>query len=80
MGMPRMNGFDAARLMRQQPWGEHALLVALTGWGESQTGERAKEAGFDQYLVKPADPAALQAIFAAAGARNEARAIGEGDR
>ena len=80
LGMPRMNGFDAARLMRQQPWGEHALLVALTGWGESQTGERAKEAGFDRYLVKPADPAALQAIFAAAGARNEARAIGEGDR
>jgi signal transduction histidine kinase len=53
LGMPRLNGFDAARRIRQKPWGKHTLLVALTGWGQQQDRHRTAEAGFDAHLVKP---------------------------
>lgn len=53
IGMPGMDGYDAARLIRQQPGGDHILLIALTGWGQSTDRKRASEAGFDHHLVKP---------------------------
>jgi signal transduction histidine kinase/ActR/RegA family two-component response regulator len=55
IGMPGMDGYDAARLIRQQPGGEKILLIALTGWGQSNDIKRASEAGFDHHLVKPVD-------------------------
>lgn len=55
IGMPGMDGYDAARLIRQQPGGEKIVLVALTGWGQSTDIKRASEAGFDHHLVKPVD-------------------------
>jgi CheY-like chemotaxis protein len=55
IGMPGMDGYDAARLMRQQPGGEKMLLIALTGWGQSTDKSRASQAGFDHHLVKPVD-------------------------
>jgi signal transduction histidine kinase/CheY-like chemotaxis protein len=55
IGMPGMDGYDAARLIRQQPGGDKVLLVALTGWGQSNDKHRASDAGFDQHLVKPVD-------------------------
>ncbi len=55
IGMPGMDGYDAARLIRQQPGGEKILLIALTGWGQSNDRKRASEAGFDHHLVKPVD-------------------------
>jgi signal transduction histidine kinase/CheY-like chemotaxis protein len=55
IGMPGMDGYDAARLIRQQPGGEKILLIALTGWGQSNDRKRAREAGFDHHLVKPVD-------------------------
>jgi CheY-like chemotaxis protein len=63
IGMPKMDGFEAARRIRQQPWGRAIRLVALTGWGYDQDKQRAKEAGFDQHLVKPATTADLQQAF-----------------
>lgn len=63
LGMPRMNGYQAARHIRQQPWGEAMVLVALTGWGQSEDKQRTSEAGFDHHLVKPAEPADLQRLF-----------------
>lgn len=63
LGMPRMNGYDAARYIRQQSWGEKIMLVALTGWGKEEDRQRTEEAGFDHHLVKPAEPAALQELF-----------------
>lgn len=59
IGMPKLNGYDAARRLRAAAWGKQALLVALTGWGQDEDRRRTKEAGFDAHLVKPADPAAL---------------------
>ncbi|MDP1953809.1 MAG: response regulator [Polaromonas sp.] len=55
IGMPGLDGYDAARLIRRQPGGEKILLIALTGWGQSNDRRRASEAGFDHHLVKPVD-------------------------
>jgi PAS domain S-box-containing protein len=59
IGMPKLNGFDAARSIREQPWGKDMVLVAITGWGQEEDKRRATEAGFDHHLTKPVDPAAL---------------------
>lgn len=64
LGMPRMNGFEAARKIREQPWGQQMRLIALTGWGQAEDKQRTKEAGFDHHLVKPAEPAELQRLLA----------------
>jgi signal transduction histidine kinase/CheY-like chemotaxis protein len=55
IGMPGMDGYDAARMIRQQPGGEKMLLIALTGWGQTTDKSRASAAGFDHHLVKPVD-------------------------
>lgn len=67
IGMPRLNGHDAARRIRQQPWGRDVVLIALTGWGQEADRQRSHEAGFDHHLVKPVDLAALQALLRARG-------------
>jgi two-component system CheB/CheR fusion protein len=53
LGMPRMNGYDAARFIRQQPWGKSMVLIAQTGWGQEEDRLRAAQAGFDVHLTKP---------------------------
>lgn len=55
IGMPGMDGYDSARLIRRQPGGDRILLIALTGWGQSNDRKRASDAGFDHHLVKPVD-------------------------
>jgi CheY-like chemotaxis protein len=55
LGMPGMDGYEAARLIRQQPGGQAIQLVALTGWGQSDARSRTQDAGFDQHLIKPVD-------------------------
>jgi DNA-binding response OmpR family regulator len=51
--MPGISGYDIARLVRGQQWGERVSLVALTGWGQDDDVSRAREAGFNHHLVKP---------------------------
>lgn len=63
IGMPKMDGHEAARRIRQEDWGKKIKLVALTGWGAEKDKQAAKEAGFDEHLVKPADPARLQELL-----------------
>jgi signal transduction histidine kinase/ActR/RegA family two-component response regulator len=53
LGMPKMDGYEAARRIRRLAWGRRARLVALTGWGQQQDRQRTREAGFDAHLVKP---------------------------
>jgi PAS domain S-box-containing protein len=64
IGMPRMNGYDAARAMRGQSWGRDLPLVALTGWGQEEDRRQTRAAGFNRHLVKPVEPAVLAEIFA----------------
>jgi PAS domain S-box-containing protein len=70
LGMPRMNGYEAARHIRQQPWGRGIFIVALTGWGQDDDRRRSHEAGFDRHLVKPIEPAALAALLESVALRN----------
>jgi PAS domain S-box-containing protein len=53
IAMPKLNGYDAARIIREQPWGKNIKLIAMTGWGHQQDLRRTKEAGFDAHLTKP---------------------------
>jgi CheY-like chemotaxis protein len=63
LGMPKLDGYGACRLIRQEPWGQQVMLVALTGWGQDAHRQRTKEAGFDYHLVKPADPNELRRLL-----------------
>jgi signal transduction histidine kinase/CheY-like chemotaxis protein len=62
LGMPKLDGYEAARSIRQQPWGQGMMLVALTGWGQAEDKRRSREAGFDAHLVKPVDFDALEKL------------------
>ncbi|HEY0962654.1 MAG TPA: response regulator [Pseudomonadales bacterium] len=53
IGMPLMNGYDVARTVRAEPWGEALTLIAISGWGQPQDRERAFTAGFDAHFAKP---------------------------
>jgi CheY-like chemotaxis protein len=63
IGMPRLNGYEAARQIRESPTGRHAVLVALTGWGQAEDRIRSSNAGFDAHLVKPVDFAEVRQIL-----------------
>jgi CheY-like chemotaxis protein len=62
VGMPGMDGYETARQLRGKPDMDKALLVALTGYGQVTDRQRAEEAGFDHFLVKPAAPRLLHEI------------------
>jgi CheY-like chemotaxis protein len=61
-----MNGYEVAHRIRKAPGGNVPYLVALTGWSRFEDHRRAREAGFDTYVLKPAEPDHLQALLAAA--------------
>jgi PAS domain S-box-containing protein len=64
IGLPRLNGYEACRRIRKEPWGKNLLLVALTGWGQDEDRRRSREAGFDAHMVKPVDYDALMELLA----------------
>lgn len=63
VGMPNMDGCEAARCIRNQSWGTSMTLVALTGWGQQEDRDRTRDAGFDHHLVKPADVDQVEALL-----------------
>jgi len=67
IGLPGLDGYEVARRLRAQLGPDGIVLVALTGYGQEEDVLRARQAGFDHHLVKPADPAALTALFEALG-------------
>ena len=66
IGMPRMDGYQAARAIRGLPGLAAVPLVAVTGWGAQEDRRRSREAGFDEHLLKPAMPEQVAAILARA--------------
>jgi CheY-like chemotaxis protein len=65
IGLPGgMDGYEVARQMRQDPGLSGARLIALTGYGQEEDQRRARKAGFDVHLTKPADPATLERLLA----------------
>jgi len=64
IGMPKLGGYEMAERIREQPWGQHMMLVALTGWAEVEAEEGARKVDFDAHLVKPLDRSDLAALLA----------------
>ena len=64
IGLPGMDGNALARRLRAMPQAQSALLIAITGYGQRFDRMQSMQAGFDHYLVKPADPATLIALLA----------------
>lgn len=64
IGMPKLNGYDACRRIREQPWAKDVLLIAVTGWGQDEDRRRTLEAGFNVHLVKPVKTRDLMQVLA----------------
>jgi signal transduction histidine kinase/ActR/RegA family two-component response regulator len=64
IGLPKMNGLEVARRMRQDLGLKDTLLVALTGYGQDEDRRRSQEAGFDAHMVKPVDLDELHSLLA----------------
>ena len=64
IGLPELDGFEVAKLIRQQPVHHNIVLVAMTGYGRETDRQRSQEAGFDHHLVKPVDFGKVQQILA----------------
>lgn len=64
LGLPGLDGYALARLIRERDGARHVYLIALTGYGQADDQRRAHAAGFDVHLTKPVDPARLQALLA----------------
>jgi len=69
IGMPRMNGYETARAMRQVVALGATRLVALTGWGAEEDRARSSEAGFDVHLTKPVQMKDVENILDALGVK-----------
>lgn len=63
LGMPKLDGYETARRLRQRPWARSTRLFAVTGWGQEDDRQRTKQAGFHRHLVKPLDPEMLSELL-----------------
>jgi PAS domain S-box-containing protein len=63
IGMPDMNGYEVARRLRETSWGRTALFIAVTGWGQVEDKQEARDAGFDHHLTKPVAGQELERIL-----------------
>ena len=63
IGLPRLDGHEVCRHVREKPWGKDIVMIALTGWGQDDDRRRSEEAGFNGHLVKPVDYDKLLALL-----------------
>ena len=63
IGLPGLDGFAVARLLRQEPDLSGVRIIAVTGHASEEDRARATEAGIDYHLVKPVDPVFLDSLF-----------------
>jgi CheY-like chemotaxis protein len=61
IGLPGLDGLEVARRIRAE--GSACRLIAISGFGEGRDRDRSLQAGFDVHLVKPIEPAVLQAAL-----------------
>jgi DNA-binding response OmpR family regulator len=64
IGLPKLNGYEVAQRIRESEWGRGMFLIAVTGWGQDEDRARSAEVGLNMHMVKPVEPAALQAVLA----------------
>ena len=63
IGLPGINGYELAALLRQMPETRDAGMIAVSGYGQQKDRQRSADAGFDMHLVKPVDPAQLNELI-----------------
>ena len=63
IGLPGLSGLEVARALRILPETRHALLIALSGYGQIEDRQRSLEAGLDHHLTKPVDPRTLSSLL-----------------
>lgn len=63
IGMPNMNGYEATRYLRSQPWADNITIVAVTGWGQEGDRSQSKSAGCDAHRVKPLNLSDLEELL-----------------
>lgn len=66
IGLPKLNGYEVARHIRADDSLRQPLIIAVSGYGQSEDRRRSQSAGMDTHLVKPIDPGALRELLAAA--------------
>lgn len=64
IGLPKLNGYEVAKRVREQIPASELRLVALTGYGQDSDHEQVIDAGFDTHLVKPLNHTRLEKILA----------------
>lgn len=60
--MPRMDGFETCRRLRQMPGLGKVVIAAVSGYGSEDDQSKSKEAGFDRHLVKPIGRVTLEEL------------------
>ena len=65
IGLPRVDGHEVCRRVREKSWGKDIVVIALTGWGQDDDRRKSEEAGFNGHLVKPVDYDKLLELLAA---------------
>ena len=63
IGLPGMDGYEVAQVLRSLDGCKNAVLIAISGYGQDDDRRRSKEAGFDHHLVKPIDPDSLLSLI-----------------
>ena len=63
IGLPAISGYEAARRIRSQPWGDAMMIIAVSGWAREEDRRKSRETGFDVHLVKPVDFGALVGLL-----------------
>lgn len=63
IGLPGMDGYEVAERLRGLPQAKHAVLIAITGYGQEDDRRRSRRAGIDHHLVKPVAPDALRDLI-----------------
>jgi signal transduction histidine kinase/ActR/RegA family two-component response regulator len=63
IGLPVMDGYQLAAILREEPWSQGMVLIALTGWGQAEDKQRALAGGFDYHFTKPVDPEAIEDVI-----------------
>jgi len=65
IGLPKIDGWECCRRIRQRSWGDQVMVYALTGLGQDNDRLRSQQAGFDMHFVKPVDPELLLTVLEA---------------
>ena len=65
LGLPKIDGYEACRRIREHAWGRRMMVYALTGFGHDDDRDRSRESGFDMHLTKPVEPEVLLTVLAA---------------